>query len=1381
MANRYEITFGDLQVDERYRRLQRSLKLAVLNQHRRNSRSSPHDGRASTVTAWPSISSINVDTLDSSSPPSLQVSTIRSEVLASSNNLRTILLQKKCHNTRQEAMTTSSVKQYRVQPDNHVDRLVMPPPSASTVYRAFREPQGRVRTSSNCENVASFPFDRPMQSSVTANTVSLKSAPGWIPTNTHTGKEYLNTFATSTIPVNNFQKIDRVFSKWRVTLNDQYELIIKGTLECGKIARSKPVIRRYSATCVESKYKHKYILQGNIVDERNGLPDYIRGKFYNGFPDDWENVYQIWRTYVNQGCPVTFRWPTPITDSDDDLKSELTDLTYTCVKNKKTVSATRSCNLNNSKTENLNNTSEKKEKFNHSTRSSIQNYEKKTSFIKHFVSNSERDVIPVVQTKNIRLLPDEDKQNVKSNINSPCSSTNQSIRKVDELYNYRDILQEDKLNTIINNLADKNCSPKYINKIIEMFDCLDYVVSYRTGSECDNDSVVFTSHETSKSETMSQQYLGYNDNPANTNELGNKLTKLKSYAIEHSTDLGSGSIRNDSDAVQLSNPTNIRQQRLAYDDNPANTNELGNKLTELKSYTIGHSTDLGYGSIRNDSDAVQLSNPANIRQQRLAYDDNPANTNELGNKLTELKSYTIGHSTDLGYGSIRNDSNAVQLSNSAEHDRNSDESESETYAGIPKISIERVLKTRETFRKIYKRKVRKKIHPDAQKHATELSYDADEIEPVYVTNPVVNTKKNTLSGESCISITEDEVETMNNAREHKTSQNMIFSSHREVQRNHFDVYGKDKNASATHVQNGKLFDASEAQRVNLNVFIKEQKIPHRIQENAPSQFVADVDYITNSDIDVVTVSSSARTGENMMAPRAKVDQDIVTISENDSNFSEKPCASPQVKKKFTEQTRGEVAVKKSKPTIISSMPVNLKLRISRARQLQDPQMIAKNKDKQDVNIRPALEETDKKKSTSKTSIATKKLAVSDSHSKTTVDNKREVCPIINNKNETDDIKPVNSTTNPTTKQPKSSKPEVEKNPKVLTAWVPKVVHYAKSKSQLGLAFQGKLFNDAGHVVHRKFTTDVVLKRLSATLIETANHELYELRGDLNDNKHIIPKELVQQFRNGCPARIEQFCLIWKTLQHGNIQEIQEEKSHDATMDSLNAPISSRGRRILPPLSYWTGERITLKDNNPVYSPGNSQKSLLLTLTDNSREKNTMKQKVNSKNTSKKQDINKQTPLPENKTPSTNMNQTIVIENSRSPKKSPNVKTASNARKADNSKKFRKSVGRKRQLVQKLMFSSSSNEEEQKASPRKRVRNSQTNKNANPESHYTMTLRNRQKVETASNRRKDPTKSRHYTNYYSPTKRSEKQKMTYTYYQGIPQSEDFLSENEVSSI
>lgn len=90
---------------------------------------------------------------------------------------------------------------------------------------------------------------------------------------------------------------------------------------------------------------------------------------------------------------------------------------------------------------------------------------------------------------------------------------------------------------------------------------------------------------------------------------------------------------------------------------------------------------------------------------------------------------------------------------------------------------------------------------------------------------------------------------------------------------------------------------------------------------------------------------------------------------------------------------------------------------------------------------------------------------------------------------------------------------------------------------------------------------------------------------------------MKQCRYGCPAQIERFCLLWKTLYNGkflkiyiafkyskltysvcynnfrfldNIQEV-EDKLHNATMDSLNTPISSRGRRILPPLCYWRGE------------------------------------------------------------------------------------------------------------------------------------------------------------------------------------------------------------------
>ncbi|KYM99448.1 hypothetical protein ALC62_09795 [Cyphomyrmex costatus] len=926
-------------------------------------------------------------------------------------------------------MTTSSVKAYNDEKD-YVDRLTMPPPLGNTIYRTVRESQDRIALS-NYKDVS-------LSDSSICSTMNtyLRNAPT-ISSNTDdkaTVSEYQETYVLPSL-IHDSQKKNRVFSKWKVMLNSQYELLIKGTLECGKIARSKPVIRRYSEKCVESKYKNVYILAGNIIDERNGLPDYIRGKFYNGFPDDWENVYQLWRTYVEQGCSVTFRWPTPITDSDDDLKSELTDMTHAYVKNKTITSATKSC---------------------------IPSFEK-NSFIKPFTPfyNTEKGTIAVVQTTDMKSLCDEsNKQNFKLDINSPCNS-----RKVDSL---KDILQEDKLNMIINNLADKNCSLEYVNNIVKMLGYVNYAVSYRSESECDNDSIS-TNNETHKSEAMS---------------------------IEKS---------------------------LVCDNNSMNTNKLRNKPTELKSSITEHSIDPGYGSRKTDSNSILPSNASNFKP---------------------------------------------------EYFNNLDKSESEIYAGMPKISIEQVLKTRNSPRKIYKRKVRRKTtYPYTREHVINLTHNTKETKSIHM---ATNENQKLLSNETYIN-TENEVETMHNMRKchkspisSKSQEEMTFSNDRKMNRNHFEIY--DKGKSVTLVQNKHPINAFDAQKNNA------------------SQFVSDIDYTINShvDIDVDTVNSCQTAGGSVTASQAKVSQDIVATKK--SNVSSK------LHRDFIEQTKNDIVVK-SKPTIISSVPVNFKLILSKEKFNKTAEQLPFriiNNDEQNTDIQ--LLENVNKKFMSKTSNVSKSV-VNDSHKKTIVNN-----PVTNN-NKLHNLNSINPTIDPTTEQPK--KPSKEQNgikkTQILTAWIPNVVYYAESKSKLGLTFQGRLVNEAGYITHRKYMTDIVLKRLSSRLIETMDHEIYELSGDLNDNKHIIPKELVKQCRYGCPLKIEQFCLTWKTLQQNNVEEIQK-KFHDA-------PVSSRGRRILPPLSYWTGERILLKDNNPFYNPGNSfssQKSSFLQI-NNSRkiQKNTV--------------------------------------------------------------------------------------------------------------------------------------------------------------------------------
>lgn len=679
------------------------------------------------------------------------------------------------------------------------------------------------------------------------------------------------------------------------------------------------------------------------------LPDYIRGKFYNGFPDDWENVYQIWRTYVSQGCPVTFRWPTPITDSDDDLKSELTELTFICTKNKKDIfkESCESFEYSSNKFENPNDqvkSSKKKRKYNCSTHS-FQSCKENTSLVKPLISK--KDIIPIVQTRNIKSACNTDnEQNTELDVNPVYSS--RGMKKKDIIY--------DKLKIIIDNLADRNCSPKYIDKVIEMFNCLDYTVSYRAKSECDYNSAISANHETSCKQEM-------------------------------------------------------LQANLACDNNHTD-NKFENEIKE-KGKNYRNSIDLRDRNINNDSNLTQLSNPINVKPKHDGNND-------------------------------------------------SDESESLTYVGVPKISIERVLHARKASRKTYKHKVRKK--PANSSNIKGIKY---EFESAPTTILMANNKKSLLSDESCISITEDEVkDEIDMAKYHKIknivqrSQEDSFNSH--LMRNNFDVY--DTNNPA--MQNKQSFNPFQIQKINLNASINEQEISHRVEKNAHSQFIADIDYASNSGIDVETVSTNTRKIDgNMIASHSNLDQDIVTSSESNNNFSKKPLVFQESHREYIGQSKNEIAMKKSKPSIISLMPGNLKLKKikeadSKSEQLQplDVHIVESEKDKY-FNIQ-SLEEVCKNKLVSKASIATTKAIIEahDSHLKTTeiekADNKKKIYLTTNKKNESN-VNSINLT-NPAMEQFKSNKLEIKNNSKVLSAWMPKVIYYAKSKSELGLIFEGKL-------------------------------------------------------------------------------------------------------------------------------------------------------------------------------------------------------------------------------------------------------------------------------------------------------------------------------------
>lgn len=646
--------------------------------------------------------------------------------------------------------------------------------------------------------------------------------------------------------------------------------------------------------------------------------------------------------YFTQGCPVTFHWPTPITDSDDDLISEVTDFTYAYKSKNKVVSTTeryKSVECTKILEKSINKSLEEKKQHNHSDH--YQQNNRNNSMVLKPISEFKENEVYVAQTKLVDIG--------NNNQMDLDFSSEFVIRKIRYL---KDFLQEDQMNIIINNLEHKNCSPIYVNKVLEILDDLDFIMTYRTKSKCDENSVVSASCETSKSEV-----------------------------IPHKCE---------------------------------------NKITE---------------------------------QKHCRY----SNDSKYENQIIHTSNYS---------------------SNEPEYD-NSDQSES-IYLGVPKVSFEQVLKTKESLGKTYKRREKKrKVYTDLQKNATNAQNNTENVRCKTVSTSVINSTKDWLS-ESCVSVTEDEIEVSDMRKNHETErvhkqqetrqQQTIFSNHQENEKN-VDTYRKNK--PEKHTEDVRCYIPSEIQRSNEYIFVQKQNFPHKVKKNA--QFIPDIDYqTTKSDLDAIKVDTCMKKSirSTTLVSRVNSDQESVNIENN--NLPKSSHVSQKSHTELAEETKTETA-KKLKPTIISSIPVNLNLKIcntsSKSENNSDVSIIVDDRDEQCTNIRPT-ETSPKKKSISPT------VSTNNIRSKTTNDGKREIRSITNDKKEThmdstksvtnqnghltNNKKETNSTNSTLTRSIKNQN-EISKNvetgprnTKKLTAWLPKVICYPQSKNELGLIFEGKL-------------------------------------------------------------------------------------------------------------------------------------------------------------------------------------------------------------------------------------------------------------------------------------------------------------------------------------
>ncbi|CAL7950132.1 unnamed protein product [Xylocopa violacea] len=444
-----EVNFADVQAEERYKRLERSLKLASLRKKNRKQNKSK-----STVIS-PITSNINAEPFDfDSKDSSLEASRIDSEISKSGNNLKNIMLKQNRINGDHITIATSSMKKFNTRSDSQNDYLIMPPPKFSNPFHCSKKLKSTVT-----DNVMkSFPQNKCIISDISIESPKKKQTYKFL----NSSGNYINTFDYPQNSLDSFQNRSGItFKNWKVMLNEQGQLIIKGTLECGKTARSKPIKKRLTCTSIESIFKHLYHLQGNIVDDEYALPNYIRDKFYNGFPDDWQNVHQIWKKFVEEGCSKNFRWPTFITDSDNDLKSEITDSTFDA-KSPSPEILDRNCHKKSSACEVSFNSDysynilQTKAKQN----SNLDNHKKSDSFTQTCASDINHECFMSRYS--------DDKDNYKQGklyVNCSCirSKANMLI---------------DKLNVIVNNAIDNIHSQEYTAKITQVFDRINDVFSY---------------------------------------------------------------------------------------------------------------------------------------------------------------------------------------------------------------------------------------------------------------------------------------------------------------------------------------------------------------------------------------------------------------------------------------------------------------------------------------------------------------------------------------------------------------------------------------------------------------------------------------------------------------------------------------------------------------------------------------------------------------------------------------------------------------------------------------------------------------------------------------------------------------------------------------
>lgn len=255
------------------------------------------------------------------------------------------------------------------------------------------------------------------------------------------------------------------------------------------------------------------------------LPKYIYQKFYNGFPDDWRNVHAIWKNYVAQGSGENFRWPMDVNYSDDDLNSEITDITQVQKAEKKFQELS---------------SMEKSTPQRSSGYSSDFPHERETTKIADKVRKNQS------MGNNFTVTAEQFSEKENMNLHESRNQTNMTIDtscsgKLYTALNYalslKDIIFENKLTFITQNLLHEKCPKEYVQCVSRTIRDLNNILSVKIGDQDENTLKKFMDNlHTKDSETFAPssclaQDDDYTSQIDECEKISEKITKNNSNDI----------------------------------------------------------------------------------------------------------------------------------------------------------------------------------------------------------------------------------------------------------------------------------------------------------------------------------------------------------------------------------------------------------------------------------------------------------------------------------------------------------------------------------------------------------------------------------------------------------------------------------------------------------------------------------------------------------------------------------------------------------------------------------------------------------------------------------------------------------------------------------